>query len=257
MEHPLEDSPDFCKRYLKLIMSLPQCMPKDSEEFKKWYKNRFGSEYSDSPLFALRAKLEDHKKELLEQQGQSPKESSKAVSAPNAQAMRPIPGYQYYQNPPVAGFPNYPPQFHLQYSGFPHCSPQFHPQYSGFPHHSQAFHSMPYHTIQYAPLPAQQLTDQQRLPISAKGLKDEQEISQQYGKPLDTFFHKHGSLFYECCDKGKQVHLFRDPTNEKFNGVTFNKNIKKYIAKICINGTQITLGQFALASDASLYTSMY
>ncbi|GFH52163.1 ubiquitin-40S ribosomal protein S27a [Chaetoceros tenuissimus] len=112
MEHPLKDSEKFCEWYLKLIMSLPQCSPKDSEkfqewidshlqnissnkakdsdEFKKWYRKTFGREYTDSPLFTMRQKLADHKKELQEQQSQVPKESSNTISAPNVPAMQEI-----------------------------------------------------------------------------------------------------------------------------------------------------------------------
>ncbi|GFH49672.1 predicted protein [Chaetoceros tenuissimus] len=276
MEHPLKDSEKFCEWYLKLIMSLPQCspkyskkfqdwidshpssMPKDSPKFLKWYKNRFGREYTDSQFFALRAKLDDHKQELQEQQGQSPKESSNAVSAPNTQAMRPIPGYQYYQNPPVAGFSHCPPpsypkysgssQFHPQYSGLPHYPPQFDPQYSGFHHHSQAFHQMPYHPMQSVPLPAQQLTSQQRLPISTEGQTDE-EIN-QYDKPLDTSLYTHRNLSDEYDAEGR-VHNFIDPQDKKFNGVSFRKPSKKYVAQIFVYEKKFILGEFALESDAA------
>ncbi|GFH53658.1 ubiquitin-40S ribosomal protein S27a [Chaetoceros tenuissimus] len=108
MEHPLKDSEKFCEWYLKLIMSLPQCspkdskkfqewidswkpsMPKDSEEFKEYYRKTFGREYTDSPLFTMRQKLADHKKELQEQQSQVPKETSNTISASNVPAMQEI-----------------------------------------------------------------------------------------------------------------------------------------------------------------------
>ncbi|GFH52027.1 ubiquitin-40S ribosomal protein S27a [Chaetoceros tenuissimus] len=234
MEHPLKDSEKFCEWYLKLIMSLPQCspkdskkfqewidsnspsMPKDSPEFLKWYKNRYGHEYSESPLFSLRAKLDDHKKELLPPQ----------VSYPPIQSA-PLPAQQQ-TNQEIPPLP---------------AQQQTNQEIPPLPAQQQTNQEIP-------PLLAQQQTNQEIPPLLAQGLTDKEKS--HYGEPLDTFFHAERTLSDEFCDERKRcpVHNFRNE-NEKFNGTTFDKSVNKYMAQIKINGTNIILGRFALECDAA------
>ena len=77
-----------------------------------------------------------------------------------------------------------------------------------------------------------------------------QEISQQYGEPLDTFFYTHRNLSYEHDAKGRVVYNFIKQDHD-FNGVYFDKRNNKYRAIINHNNVQMDLGRFELASDAA------